>query len=73
MTGCEHSFNSSKCEQCKQDAFVEMVGGTQRADRLFQILKDSYPSATVSRADVFRCKAINQGFTRKQADTLLAL
>lgn len=70
---CEHSFNNEPCEKCQQEHFVSIVGGTARADRLLQILKNSYPSAGVSRDDMFRAKALREGYNRRQANTLLNL
>jgi len=68
-------------EQAENDAFVRMVGGVKRADRMQQIWKDSYPQGCLSpfsrsgksKEEVFRQKAIDEGFTGEQVNRFLDL
>jgi hypothetical protein len=71
-------------EQATQDAFVEYVGGTQKADRLSRLWNNSYACGTEydrvmktgnyrSKIQVFRAAAIREGFTSKDADAFMAL
>jgi len=72
-------FGIGNDEQATQDAFVEFVGGTRRADQLSRIAKDSYPHGMLgspyyqTREEVLRLKAKNEGFTDKEVDAFLML
>ncbi len=61
---------------------MEFVGGTRRADQLSRIAKDSYPHGTemdrlmghgMTREQVFRHKAKQEGFTDEEVDAFLML
>lgn len=65
-------------EQATHDAFVEYMGGRNRADRLWNIRKNSYPTQdwrndTISAVDNFRRKALAEGFSEEEIDALLSL
>jgi len=68
-------------ERATHDAFVEFVGGRDRADRLFWIWKHSYEQTVypsylykpVPREQVFREKAKREGFTDEEVDAFLSL
>ena len=67
-------------EQATTDAFVDYVGGRARADRLFNIYKNSHEHGEMSclnpartKAEVFRIRAHNVGFTDLEIDALLML
>lgn len=67
-------------EKATHEAFVAFVGGTDRADRLQRIWNNSHPGIRVSafakpatRADVFRKKAMAEGFTAPEIDAFLSL
>ncbi len=71
-----------KTEQERQDDFVELVGGSRRADRLMKISQDSYPMSSwscelghhkISREEVFRNKAKREGFNDREINSFLAL
>ena len=75
-------FGVGNDEQATQDAFVEFVGGTRRADQLSRIAQNSYPHGTemdrlmghgLTREQVFRCKAKQEGFTDEEVDAFLML
>jgi len=66
-------------EQAENDAFVRMVGGIKRADRMQQIWNASYPHGNCgmmkgkSKEDVFRENAKREGFTDLQVNRFLDL
>ena len=69
-------------ERERQDAFVDLMGGSYRADRLDSICKNSYPGirkpwATFepppSKEEMFKKKAKQEGFTDLEIDTFLNL
>lgn len=66
-------------EQASTSDFESYVGGTDRAQRLFRIYKESYPEQgaswdeKTSKADVFRRKARQHGFDKEDAEALLLL
>jgi hypothetical protein len=69
-------------EQATQDAFVDFVGGTSRADYLQYLNNQSFPIGTkydflygtgLTKEQVFRKKALNAGYTEKQIDAFLML
>jgi len=65
-------------EQATQDAFVDFVGGMSRAEALSRISQNSWPSfgafgKPVSKTDVFRAKALREGFTKQQIEAFLSL
>jgi hypothetical protein len=65
-------------EEEKQEAFIRVVGGVKRADRLQQIWNNSYPHGTelcgyASREQDFRNKAKEEGFSDRQIDLFLQL
>jgi len=66
-------------EQQAHNDFEQLVGSRQRAERLFNLYKRSYPSPSVistevtSRELVFRKKAKREGFTDTEIDALLNL
>lgn len=69
-------------EQEKQDRFTELVGGTQKADRLQAIWNNSYPHGTeydklrgtyISKEEDFRKKAKGEGYTEQEIKAFLAL
>lgn len=71
-------FGTGIDEQASTDAFVDYVGGRQRADQLSRIQKDSYPSQDwkgnrIPASQVFRTKAKNAGFTDEEVDALLSI
>jgi hypothetical protein len=60
-------------EQAENDAFVRMVGGVKRPDRMQVIWSNSYPQFKKSREEVFREKAKEEGFTDLQVNRFLDL
>lgn len=66
-------------ERATQEAFVEYVGGTRKADRLMYLWNDSYPCSThdifkpLTKEEVFRSKAIREGYTHEQISAFLIL
>lgn len=67
-------------EQERQDYFVELCGGTNKADALERIYKESYPCShpldifkKYTKEDIFRMKAKKAGFTNKQINYFLSL
>lgn len=73
-------FGFGNDEQATQDAFVDFVGGSTRADKLSRISQNSYPHGTndmdpyyKSRAEVFRLKAKLEGFTDEEVDAFISL
>jgi hypothetical protein len=60
-------------EQAENDAFVRMVHGVKRADRMQLIWGNSYPQFGKSKEEVFRENAIREGFTGKQVNRFLDL
>ncbi len=73
-------FDCGIDEQATQDAFVEYVGGRERAERLDSIWKNSYPGTSVfwakpaiSKRGVFRKKAKREGFRDCHIDAFLTL
>jgi hypothetical protein len=70
-------------ERERQDEFVEMVGGTQKAEQMLRISQNSYPQSAwilergghckLSGKEVFRLKAKREGFTDKQINCFLSL
>ena len=73
-------FGTGRTEQGNQDAFVDLVGGTARADQLSRISQNSYPSGANNmdpyyrtREQNFRRKALAEGFIKAQINAFLAL
>ena len=77
-------FMGKETEQERQDAFVDLVGGTAKADSLAAIWSRCHPTGTQydklmrtgyyhSREDHFRRAALREGFTKKQCDAFMAL
>lgn len=75
-------FGVGPDERATQDAFVEYVGGHHRAERLSYIWQNSYPSGTeydrlmgrgASKEEVFRRKAVREGFDIEDANAFLKL
>ena len=64
ITGDEHDDHR---------AFEEYVGGVHRAERLFQIYKNSYPTHNRTKVEVFRSNALREGFSNQDIDALLLL
>jgi len=66
-------------EQEKQDRFMRLVGGKQRAEELQRISNNSYPrlggytGQRYSKYEVFREKAKRAGFTDEQIDAFIDL
>jgi len=60
-------------EQAENDAFVRMVHGVKRADRIQQIWNSSFPQFGKSREEVFRENAKREGFTDLQVNRFLDL
>jgi hypothetical protein len=70
-------------EQAENDAFVRLVGGIKRADRIQQIWRDSYPEGFGGKGlgmnrgkpkeEVFRENAKKEGFTDQQINRFLDL
>lgn len=75
MANISDRFN----EQERNDKFVRLCRGRQRADRLQQIWDNSYPRSTsnifvkLSKTDVFKETALREGFTEKQINAFLRL
>lgn len=75
-------FGTMNDEQRTQDAFVDYVGGTAKAEQLSRIWQNSWPSGTNydrlmgrggTKEDVFRAKAKREGFTDEDVDAFLSL
>jgi hypothetical protein len=67
-----------RTEQERTDDYIELCGGQARADQLARIHHTSYPSfrgawQSKSRDQVFRERAIVEGFTHGQVTALLEL
>jgi hypothetical protein len=65
-------------EQSSTAAFEEYMGSVARAQRLFKIYKDSHPgqdhrSRPIPKTEVFRRRAVAQGFAAEEAEALLML
>jgi hypothetical protein len=60
-------------EQAENDAFVRMVHGVKRADRMQLIWNNSFPQFGKSKEEVFRENAIREGFTGEQVNRFLDL
>ena len=65
-------------EQASTTLFEEYVGGVARAQQLLRILKTSYPHReglwnVISATELFRCRALREGFTEQECDALLVL
>lgn len=69
-------------EQAATEAFEDLCGGVNKAQRLLQLYKNSYPSGTEydrlmgrgkTKEEVFARKAKQAGFTDEQIDALLDL
>lgn len=70
-------------ERERQDEFVNIVGGVQKAEQMSRISQNSYPCSTwiaergghckLSGEEVFRIKAKREGFTDKQINCFLKL
>lgn len=69
-------------EMQKQDYFVEIVGGTNKAEQMSRISQNSYPQSSwsvkrghhqLSGREIFRIKAKREGFTDKQINVYLSL
>ena len=80
----EDRINEFRDEQAENDKFVDMVGGTAKADRMMQIMNNSYPVGTQydklmkngqhkTKEQVFAIKAKRAGFTNKQIQAFLSL
>jgi hypothetical protein len=69
------SKHQKRCrdEQAENDAFVRMVHGVKRADRIQQIWNNSFPQFGKSREEVFRENAKREGFTDLQVNRFLDL
>lgn len=75
-------FGTGIDEQATQDDFVELVGGTAKADRLMNIYNNSYPSGTAydrlqgrgkTKDEVFQAKAKREGYTDEQIEAFFML
>ncbi len=71
-------FGTGIDEQTSTANFEQLVGGVARAQRLLRIFKDStagtdHRGRPISRRDVYRRRALAQGFTAVEADALLSL
>ncbi len=71
-----------KDEQEQHEAFERLCGSPSQAERLFRLYKDTHDNRTAldklmgkgcDRDKSFRRKALRNGYTVLQADTLLAL
>lgn len=66
-------------EQATTDAMVDYVGGRVRAERLSQLRKNSYPmpgrwlGEQISAEEVFRRKALAEGFTAEEITAFLSV
>lgn len=67
-------------EMKTQDAFVDFVGGTRRAEHLSRICQNSYPTPFPeghpyfkTKQQVFRIAAKREGFTDAEVDAFLSL
>lgn len=71
-------------EQEANDEFIGLVGGVRKADRLQQIWNSSYPHGTEydkvfhresykSKEEVFRERALREGYTKRQIEAFLNL
>jgi hypothetical protein len=67
-------------EQATQDAFVEYVGGTRKAEQLSRLYNDSYPTPwppghpyARTKIEVFRAKALREGFSKEDIDAFMML
>jgi len=65
--------NRCRDEQAENNAFVRMVHGVKRADRIQQIWNNSFPQFGKSREEVFRENAKREGFTDLQVNRFLDL
>lgn len=67
-------FGTGIDEQATTAAFENYVGGVSKAQQLFRIYKESYPSARwghvrgMSKIEVFCAKAKNAGFNQAEID-----
>lgn len=65
-------------EQATHDAFIEFVGGHNRAEQLSRISKNSYPMPAaygkqISALDVFRKRAARDGFSQQEIEAFISL
>jgi hypothetical protein len=69
-------------EMVRQQEFEELVGGWERAEQLRTIYKESKPLPSwnqklgehdIPKIEVFRIKAENKGFTKKEISAFLNL
>jgi hypothetical protein len=69
-------------EQERQDRFVRLVGGTNRADELMRIWNNSYPHGTkydrlygrgLTKEQAFERNALNRGFTKRQISAFYSI
>ena len=83
MTVLNHKpgpFGIGRDEQDLQNQFVDLVGGSARADRLDYIWKNSYPGITSSwikpaptKTEMFIRAAKRNGFTDREIQAFLEL
>lgn len=73
-------FGVGTDERATHQKFIEFIGGTERADRLLRIWKDSFPGIRTSafekppsKEQVFRRKAKAEGFTDGEIEAFLSL
>jgi len=60
-------------EQATQDAFIEYVGGTNRAECLERLWYNTYPSSGMTKEQLFRRKAKKERFTNMEIDAFMLL
>ena len=69
-------------EQERQDYFVRVVGGRQKAEKMHRLWQNTYPRYCSlndgypkqhTKQEVFLVKAKEEGFTKKQIDAFLAV
>ena len=63
-------------EQATIEAFKDYVGGNHRLESLWKIARNSYPApkfrgGQYSRIEVFKGKALREGFTKNEIDGYL--
>ncbi len=72
-------LNGNISEQGRNDRFVDIVGGRQRAEQLSRIYQNSYPmpghciAPAKSKTEVFMMKAKRERFTQKEINAFMAL
>ena len=72
-------FGARPDEMATHEAFADYVGGRERAERMSRLYSDSYPRRgpgvfdRYSKEDVFRTKALREGFSEAEIDAFLSL